>query len=219
MKFRIERVPYYVKVLLTLARKARIEGIKKYIWLGEHAIGLYFGKWTDLLEVKEVILDDEYKVASLSGKYTNIVDVGAGFGDFSIVMARKYPKAKIFAFDPDSPRFELLKKNIEFNKVKNVVPVKAAANSIKQISKLVTNQIDLIKFDCEGCEFEILLAASQEDLKNVKRIVMEYHLSPKRRLEKLVEKLETNGFVVETEPNSEVGNLGHLRAIRVNVSF
>lgn len=35
--------------------------------------------------------------------------------------------------------------------------------------------IDLLKLDCEGAEYAILMGASTESLARVQRIVMEYH--------------------------------------------
>ena len=34
---------------------------------------------------------------------------------------------------------------------------------------------DLLKMDCEGAEYEIILSASMETLKKISQIIMEYH--------------------------------------------
>lgn len=49
--------------------------------------------------------------------------------------------------------------------------------SIKQIlDKLITNKIDLIKFNCEGAEYEILFSLDETYLDRIQEIRMEYHL-------------------------------------------
>jgi FkbM family methyltransferase len=56
-----------------------------------------------------------------------VVDVGANIGYYTVLLADKVGNSgKVFAFEPDKTNFEILKKNIEANKLKNVVLVNAA---------------------------------------------------------------------------------------------
>lgn len=50
-----------------------------------------------------------------------VLDVGAHIGFFSIYAAVLNPTAKIFAFEPEEKNFVLLKENLKFNKIENVV--------------------------------------------------------------------------------------------------
>ncbi len=52
-----------------------------------------------------------------------IIDGGGNIGLFSVLMANRYPEAKIFAIEPDSGNFSQLQKNT--NKYPNVTPIKA----------------------------------------------------------------------------------------------
>lgn len=71
--------------------------------------------------------------------------------------------------------------------------------------------IRLIKFDCEGSEFPILLHA--KDLSKVQEIVGEFHEGYGHKKEELVTCLEGHGFTVTTDgPTSE--GLGHFWARR-----
>ncbi len=54
-------------------------------------------------------------------------------------------------------------------------------------------EVDLVKLDCEGAEFPILLETPDEILKRVKRWVIEYHAAP----EPLEERLRSLGYGVE----------------------
>lgn len=74
-----------------------------------------------------------------------------------------------------------------------------------------SDHIRLIKLDCEGSEFPILLHA--KDLSKVQEICGEYHEGYGHKREELVTCLEGHGFTVETTgPTSE--GLGHFWARR-----
>jgi len=57
--------------------------------------------------------------------------------------------------------------------------------------------IDFLKMDCEGAEFEIILNTSTEILKKIKKISMEIHedMVP-HKVEELIVKLSKNGFTI-----------------------
>jgi FkbM family methyltransferase len=57
--------------------------------------------------------------------------------------------------------------------------------------------IDFLKMDCEGAEFEIILNTSTEILKKIKKISMEIHedMVP-HKVEELISKLSKNGFTI-----------------------
>ncbi len=57
-----------------------------------------------------------------------VVDVGANIGYYSVLVAEKVgPKGRVFAIEPEEKNFEILKKNIETNKFRNVKLIKAGA--------------------------------------------------------------------------------------------
>jgi len=57
-------------------------------------------------------------------------------------------------------------------------------------------QIDLLKMDIEGSEYEVLLAASSRDLDRVRRINLEYHQKPGFTKRDILEHLGQCGFQV-----------------------
>ena len=66
-----------------------------------------------------------------------VVDVGANIGYYTVLLANKVgPNGKVYAFEPDSTNFEILKKNIEANKLENVVMVNAAVSNKNGVSYL-----------------------------------------------------------------------------------
>lgn len=59
------------------------------------------------------------------------------------------------------------------------------------------SDVNLLKIDCEGCEYDFIDGASAEDLRKFKRIIVEYHYGPK----KIIEKLEKVGFQILVRPS------------------
>jgi FkbM family methyltransferase len=77
----------------------------------------------DIWVVKEVCLDREYErggVALLDG--WTFVDVGAGIGDFSISIARRFPGSRVVALEPYRPSYQILLENLRLNGAANVQP-------------------------------------------------------------------------------------------------
>ena len=66
------------------------------------------------------------------------------------------------------------------------------ARSISLEKVLSSHNIDIAKFDCEGCEY-VLLKVPCEIIRNVPKYVIEYH----RGYEKLKEKFEICGYRVK----------------------
>lgn len=66
---------------------------------------------SDVLVFSQVFVIDQYNLKSI--KYPQvIVDAGANIGLTSVFYANKYPEARIFAIEPESSNYEILKKNI-----------------------------------------------------------------------------------------------------------
>jgi len=96
---------------------------------------------------------------------------------------------------------------IDPNLVSNIVSkITESNNGIKvpmmTLSQLVKdyniNEDSILKIDCEGCEYDILLSTSTEMLQKFSHIFLEYHYGYKN----LKEKLEESGFTVSiTRPS------------------
>ena len=84
------------------------------------------------------------------------------------------------------------------------------------LDRLGTASPDVLKLDCEGAEYDILMRAAPEHLARIPRIVMEYH---DHRADfqhpALVAFLEHAGYRVDVFPNVvHPGEIGYMRAIR-----
>ena len=129
----------------------------------------------DIWTIKEVIMDKNYEYAYKIKKNDVIVDVGASIGDFSINSAKL--ANKVFAFEMNKHRVQLMEKNITFNKSKNIVLKNWQIASLDKIFKLFKiPACNLLKIDCEGAEYRIFRNTSPATLAKIRNIAMEAHL-------------------------------------------
>jgi len=124
--------------------------------------------------------------------------------------AKKYPKAIIYAFEPDMNYFRLLKENCLLNKTSNVICINKSVTSVTRVVKKVGNKIDFIKSDCEGSEFEIFSNWSQGI--KINNVVMEFHEYNGNNIQKLIEIFEQRSLKVRTYSNRGIKGLGILTA-------
>lgn len=167
---------------------------------------------------RENFLDDIYFKHIPNSIFLNnncpvIVDIGANVGFFSLAAYSKFPKAKIYAFEPHPYCFKIMENyrkefkrfdwniydqavsntnediflktgNLDgFTTVSSVYNERPgfkdlAVKAIKFESFLEENNIDnidFIKLDCEGSEYEILYALPKEKFKIIKSMCVETH--------------------------------------------
>ncbi len=83
------------------------------------------------------------------------------------------------------------------------------------LDRTESGRCDLLKMDCEGAEYPILMSADTDTLARVDRIVMEWHddgQAPEH--EDLARFLADNGFAVRSWKNRVHGHIGYLAATR-----
>ena len=79
----------------------------------------------DFAIFNELAIDDVYQIASFP-EPKRVIDLGANIGIFSILVAKKFPNATVFALEPEQKNFEILKRNVEASKAKNIILVNKA---------------------------------------------------------------------------------------------
>ena len=85
---------------------------------------------------RQIFYDGEYDLEiPFEPKY--IIDGGANIGFFAVLMANRYPSAKIISIEPDSNNFKLLKRNTA--PYPNIVPVQSGIWN-KEVSLQVIDQ-------------------------------------------------------------------------------
>lgn len=136
------------------------------------------------------------------GKEDVCVDVGANIGFYTILMARR--AKRVYALEPEEKSYEILKKNVEENNLKNVVLLKMAASDknekkflkidmknygngkicdgngqailTKALDKILEHEqkISLIKVDTQGWEPEVILGAQKIIKRDSPTLFLEY---------------------------------------------
>jgi FkbM family methyltransferase len=82
------------------------------------------------------------------------------------------------------------------------VPMLTLEDILKQ-NNLQNGELNILKMDCEGCEYESILLASKDVLRSFSHIQIEYHYGYKD----LKYKLEENGFIVSVSKPQLVPNI------------
>lgn len=153
-------------------------------------------------QYKGIFADEDYKFFTDSSNPI-IYDCGANIGISCLYFAQNYPASIIKAFEADPNISKILNNNLIKNNIKNVTVVNKAVwinndgvslslegadgatifsenNQIKvpsiRLKDLLENekQIDMLKIDIEGAEYEVLMDC-RDSLLNVKNIFIEYH--------------------------------------------
>lgn len=169
---------------------------------------------------KDVVVDDEYGISSLSFRPNTILDVGANIGMFSLWAAANFPDALIHAYEPNNALRPYLEANLSQIRAKiffeglsgvdgfgsftvGAESVMAqckidqegdvAVASLKTAIHRMGGFVDLLKLDCEGAEWSILQDSSSFD--SVRAIRIEYHLLQEgQTYERLISSFKSMGF-------------------------
>jgi FkbM family methyltransferase len=75
----------------------------------------------DIWVLKEACIEHQYEGASVPIENDwNILDIGAGLGDFAVSVAKEHPRSTVYAYEPFPESFALLLENMHLNLVENV---------------------------------------------------------------------------------------------------
>ena len=158
----------------------------------------------------------------LNNRY--LIDIGANIADTPLFFAKN--GSNVIAFEPVKHIYELGVENLHLNPdlEKNITFINKAVggkrgklnietgsaksyvneNDSYEIEVITVKDVlndynfpaDILKMDCEGCEFEIIL---NEDLTMFNDIVFEHHSKiAGKDFRPLIEKLENDGFKIDT---------------------
>jgi FkbM family methyltransferase len=202
----------------------------------------------DVWVIKETCVDSDYLPPGGFQTDWQVVDIGAGLGDFTVFAAVNCPEGKVYAYEPLGRSFELLKHNLGLNQISNVTTFQQATAAVggtmsavseeteavstrfatqqgegtamipvitlgEILTRLPDGRCDLMKIDCEGCEFDLLLNSPPEHLRQIKRLTIETHDGfTDFSANHLAVYLEQQGFVVERKGNPVHDYLGFIYA-------
>ena len=176
-----------------------------------------------IAQYNELIRRNIYKFKT-KNKAPYIIDCGVNIGLSIISLKRMYPNAKIIGFEPDPNIFSIAQKNINNAGYTDVELIKKAVwteettmifyqegsaggrlineENDKTLSvptfdlkKLIICDIDFLKIDIEGAEYEIIRDID-DSLHFVQNIFIEYHskINQEQNLDEILSILKKNGF-------------------------
>ena len=191
------------------------------IWFMGREVRFFYGHQSPMSA--GIFGNGEYDIVPVKNKV--VVDIGASLGDTAIYFALK-GATKIYGYELNKRHFDIAQKNIELNKLQDIVSIEycgiaskkiSSAHSVlgalmsaedarkvgeanfKTLDEIATenNIVDaVLKIDVDGFEYEIIDSVSKETLRRFEYIFMEYHFGT-QCLEKI---LTEAGFdVAKTE--------------------
>lgn len=153
----------------------------------------------------EVFEQNIYDWLPVANKF--VVDIGASIGDSPLYFASKGAK-HVFAYEADAEIFQIAICNIEENSYENLITIenkivmgcvshdsvytepnktRVMPVTLDQIVKEHQIKDGVLKIDCEGCEYGVILSASAEILRHFSHIQMEYHFGAKDLKKRLID--------------------------------
>ena len=187
-------------------------------------------------------INDDYGLSKTKGPVKTIADIGANIGFFSMAARSYFPNATIHAYEPNPRILQYSTTNAacaEFTLFSEAVGrttglvsivdcgdsnqarTSSAENRVASVPQVVFStvvrrlggQIDLVKIDCEGAEWELF--ADEIPWLAVKRLRMEYHLSEDRTYTDLECSLSRLGFQIHHHQPSGLFGTVWARNIKV----
>ena len=174
------------------------------------------------IHIEEFFSDDSWDMLNLENR--NIIDIGANIADTTLYFAKN--GANVIGFEPVKHLYELGLENISLNShLKNKIQFvnkavggkkgmlnidnpsiknykndndhyKTEVITINDVLKDYNFTPDILKMDCEGCEFEIIL---NYELTMFNEIIFEHHSKiAGKDYKPLIEKLKKDGFEINT---------------------
>jgi len=110
------------------------------VW-GSHIFMTHREGTNDSMVIESVMEYDEYQAKNISYKDGNVfIDLGSHIGTWSVLMGVKNPTFKIYSYEAIPNNYEIIHKNIELNKLNNVMPfLLAVSDRSDEIIKIYHN--------------------------------------------------------------------------------
>ena len=125
-------------------------------------------------------------IANLAQNIDLFIDVGAHYGYYSLLVGQANPNCEIISYEPEPINYEILKRNIELNHLKNAMAVnQAVSNKNEQVNFNISTESD-------NCAFINHPATPTLQQINIQSITLSELLSEKKGLRILI-KIDAEG--------------------------
>ena len=132
---------------------------------------LYFNNHGHIGDVlHDVFINEIYSRLNVNGR--QVIDIGATVGDTAIYFCVRGARS-VHAYECDKRYYSELLKNVALNGLeKEITPHNTAVASLNGMR---IEDGAVLKMDCEGCEYPVILGARAGVLERFSEIMMEYH--------------------------------------------
>ena len=200
----------FMEFLSRRYRKSTYEKWKELPLIKAVSDGFIFSERTPKGALREIFVEEIYNVKGFTPhKNQTVIDVGANYGDSAIWWSKKF-WARVIAFEPLDDVFKILEENITLNKADVKAYNMALGNGLdisgnsegtmlikggnvkfrtEKLDSYALEQVDILKIDVEGFEFEVIQGAEKTIRRLKPRIILETHSKELRR--------KCNGFLNE----------------------
>jgi FkbM family methyltransferase len=182
----------------------------------------------------ENFIEDQYGLSKIQCPISTIADIGANIGCFVLAAKGYFPAATIHAYEPNPRVLPVLLQNADkvgacvfpeavgmedgyvkiidntssghakTERVETSSSDAVAQVSLEKVIQRLGGEVDLLKIDCEGGEWQIL--SREHFLEKIKRMRIEYHLWGGRSFDELAEVVARHKFrIVHHRFEGEVG--------------
>lgn len=150
------RSRYYAESILTLLTRFERPGQILSIFLGlpnslpaeirlrREGLRFRVRQKMDVWVIKETCIDGDYFWGGGLQPGWNVVDIGAGLGDFTVLAAKQCRPGTVHAYEPLAESFDLLQDNLALNQVTNVKSFRAAAVAGKKAVTPLTEDANVV---------------------------------------------------------------------------
>ncbi len=132
-------------------------------------------------------IGDNNKSFAVRGK--TVVDIGSAIADTPMLFVLNGAR-HVYGYEPDPQLHRLAGKNLSANHLEGRITL--LKKPVKHLKDLERHGAEVLKIDCEGCEYNLIMGASNEVLNSYSDILLEYHYGYKD----LVAKLKGAGFKI-----------------------
>ncbi len=192
----------------------------------------------DLWSIREVWLEEAYRLPAAAKVPATVIDLGANIGNTSVWLAKRYGCERFIAVEPSATNASLARRNFELNDIPGMV-IQAAVgpsdgvtffqeeqeSNIGRIGQTGTQAqmlsmqsllqelplgcaVDLLKIDIEGSEQALLTEGNTSWLDLVNAIIIEFHPQIVNYPE-LVRLLQSAGFHYVASGTAHKGSMDY----------
>ena len=195
-------------------------------------------------ECKHLFIDDPYELRKLPPGLRTVLDIGGNIGFFSLLARHYFKSANIDCYEPNPKLAPILTSNIKGLNIRfypqgvgktdctanfadsdctlegAILPSESGSIQICSLASAIERMggdVDLLKMDCEGGEWDIL--SDKGSMAKIRHLAMEYHITEScgETVCSLIAQLKDLGFRLDSFRESSASGVGQLTATNLRL--